>query len=287
MRHKATIFAVAAAVTAGLLSGGTASATPKYRNYVALGDSYVSIASLLTVEDKVGCFRSRDNYPHVLAAKLGVARLTDVSCGSATTEHMTTPQQTPLFGTNPPQFDALNPDVDLVTLTVGGNDFGLESTFGKCGLLSATNPFGNPCQQANRNPDGSDQFLGKIEKEVAPKVAAVVRGVTERAPNATVLLVGYLRLLPDTKGCWPAMPIAAGDVPYLNVVQQRLTDALTRNTGGKVVAFDPTSLTGHDACTAPGTRWVEPVLPASPTTPVHPNVLGQRNLGERLAAALR
>ncbi|WP_410651419.1 SGNH/GDSL hydrolase family protein [Amycolatopsis sp. cmx-4-54] len=275
------------AVVGAQLTAGSASAEPRYRNYVALGDSYAAIGSLLSIEDTVGCFRSKENYPHVLAATLAVEKFTDVSCSSAKTDHMTTAQQTPTFGVNPPQFDALTSDVDLVTLTIGGNDFGFESILGQCGLLSATDPQGNPCQRANRNPDGSDKFLRKIEQEVAPKVAAVVRGVTKRAPRATILLVGYLRALPERHGCWPAMPIAAGDVPYLNVVQQKLIDALTDNAGGTVIGFDTMPLTGHDTCTAPGTRWVEPVLPAAPTTPVHPNALGQRNLGERLAAALR
>ena len=31
---------------------------------------------------------------------------------------------------------------------------------------------------------------------------------------------------------------------------------------------------GHDACQAPGVRWVEPALGASGAPPVHPNQLG-------------
>jgi hypothetical protein len=43
---------------------------------------------------------------------------TDVSCGGARTDDMTAPQPVRL-GPNPPQFDALRPDTDLVTLTIG------------------------------------------------------------------------------------------------------------------------------------------------------------------------
>ncbi|WP_020673294.1 SGNH/GDSL hydrolase family protein [Amycolatopsis nigrescens] len=288
MRRKTIVSALALCSAVGCLPAvaGSASAAPRYRDYVALGDSYASIASLLTVEDKVGCFRSADNYPHVLAAKLGVERLTDVSCGSATTAHMTEPQRTPTLGTNPAQFDALRPETDLVTLTIGGNDLGFESVIGQCGLLSVTDPLGNPCERANRNPDGSDKVRRKIEQEVAPRVAAVVRGIKERSPDARVLLVGYLRWLPEATGCWPAVPLAQGDVPYATSLQQALVDVLAGNAGGNVSAFDPMPITGHDMCQAPGTRWVEPVVPAAPTTPFHPNALGQRNLGERLAERL-
>ena len=85
--------------------------------YVALGDSYTAGPGIPhQTAESGGCRRSDHNYPHLVAAALGVARLIDVSCGSATTAHMTSPQALPGGLTNGPQFDALTPDVDLVTL---------------------------------------------------------------------------------------------------------------------------------------------------------------------------
>jgi len=33
---------------------------------------------------------------------------------------------------------------------------------------------------------------------------------------------------------------------------------------------------GHDMCTDPGVRWIEPLTPASPAAPAHPNALGEQ-----------
>src|SRR3954465_15193419 len=92
--------------------------------YVALGDSYPS-APLIPNQhgEPIDCGRSDHNYPSLVAAALKPKVFTDVSCGSAQTKDMTAPQTgLPAGGTNPPQFNALGPSVDLVTVGIGGND---------------------------------------------------------------------------------------------------------------------------------------------------------------------
>jgi len=49
----------------------------------------------------IGCARSTNNYPALLAAALRVRGFTDVSCGGADTTNMTKSQSVPLFGTKP------------------------------------------------------------------------------------------------------------------------------------------------------------------------------------------
>jgi hypothetical protein len=84
---------------------------------VALGDSYASGPGIPVQRvDPVGCQRSTHNYPARLAAALGISDYTDVSCGGARSEDMTAAQPVPQ-GPNPPQFAALTPDTDLVTIT--------------------------------------------------------------------------------------------------------------------------------------------------------------------------
>ena len=70
-----------------------------------------------------GCFRSSNNYPSIVAKRLG-AVLDDRSCGGARTADFRRSQ----FPDVPPQLDAVKPGVDLVTLGVGGND---ESVFSR------------------------------------------------------------------------------------------------------------------------------------------------------------
>src|SRR4051794_41286504 len=96
----------------------------------------------------------------MLATMLRVHQFTDVSCGGADTTNMTQPQST-AFGTAAPQFDALTPDTDLVTLGIGGNDLG-----GVGGILGtrprppAADPSGAPCQ-AHLTVRGGDTPRGR------------------------------------------------------------------------------------------------------------------------------
>ena len=41
-----------------------------------------------------------------------------------------------------------------------------------------------------------------------------------------MLVVGYLRIMPPTVGCYPTFPIARGDVPYLDNLERQLTAML-------------------------------------------------------------
>ena len=90
-------------------------------SYVALGDSATSGPLIPTPTGLLGCGRSDHNYPHLTAAALGL-ELTDVSCGGAAARHMTQAQSVEFDGVNPPQFDALRTDTDLVSVGIGGND---------------------------------------------------------------------------------------------------------------------------------------------------------------------
>jgi lysophospholipase L1-like esterase len=212
-RYPRVITAAAATVVAllGFPTTGAATTVDSPRHYVALGDSYASGPWIPEQRaDPVGCLRSTRNYPARLAAALRIRDYTDVSCGGARTGNMTAPQPVRL-GPNPPQFDALRPDTDLVTLTIGGNDIDIGDLWVSCARLGATNPLGDPCER-QATAGGTDRYAQRIAA-TAPKVARVLEGIRARSPRARVLLVGYLRLLPPALGCYPAFPIARGDVP--------------------------------------------------------------------------
>ncbi|MDT7596221.1 MAG: hypothetical protein QOJ06_1767 [Pseudonocardiales bacterium] len=126
-----------------------------------------------------------------------------------------------------------------------------------CAQLSPTDPSGDPCQR-HATAGGADLYAQRIVA-AAPKVGQVLKGIRLRSPRATVLLVGYLRLPPSATGCYPAFPIARGDVRYVDGVEQQLTAMLAdqaSNHGAVLVDAYAGSL-GHDACQQPGVRWVE------------------------------
>ncbi|MFJ9870704.1 SGNH/GDSL hydrolase family protein [Streptomyces sp. NPDC101165] len=243
--------------------------------YVSLGDSYTS-GPLIPRQTDANCARSDHNYPSLVAAQREATVFKDVSCAGATTNEMWKPQ-----GTNAPQFDALGRDTDLVTVQIGGNDVGFGSIIGTCARLGAQDPSGNPCERSYK-AGGYDQ-LALTVVETAPKIDRVLRAVHARAPHARVVLVGYPDLLPDDgSGCFPTVPFAQQDFPYLRDTEKRLNLMLRLvaawNRAEYVDTYGPT--VGHDMCKAPADRWIEPLQPASPAAPAHPNAKGEAAMAQ-------
>jgi hypothetical protein len=219
-----------------------------------------------------GCLKSNNNFPNLTARELGLA-LNDASCSGAETEDMTQPQGvTP--GPNPPQFDRLDADTQIVSLGIGGNDIGFSEIAENC---ASTDPNATPCQD-RYVVNGRDEISERIQA-TAPKVAEVIQGIHARSPAARVFVVNYLPILPDTgPGCWPQVPVTEGDVPYLREKQKELNAMLAEQAAanGAVLVDAYTAGIGHDACQLPVVRWVEPVAPASPAAPLHPNLFGMQ-----------
>lgn len=271
---------LAAAVLALLAAFATAA---RADNYVALGDSYAAGPLIPNqIGPPLGCLRSSNNYAHLAAPSIGVT-LRDVTCSGATTEDMTEPQSTEL-GTNPPQFDALDSETTVVSLTIGGNDIGFSDIALSCITF---NPFATPCKD-QYNSGGKDVIAERIAA-TAPKVDTVLNGIAELAPSADVYVVDYAAIFPETGfGCWPQMPIGWGDVPYLRAKQKQLNDMLATqaaNNDATLVDWYGASI-GHDACKGSSTRWVEPVVPGNPAAPIHPNKAGMAGAANALVAAV-
>ncbi|TDD59747.1 SGNH/GDSL hydrolase family protein [Kribbella antibiotica] len=242
---------VAAAAPAGAVGH-------RYREYVALGDSYTS-APFVPIPDllSLGCARSYSNYPKMVAAALDVGWLRDVSCGGADTTNMLNPQSTAL-GTAAPQFDALTSQTDLVTLGIGGNDFGVfGSIVGTCPGLRASDPAGAPCKE-HFTVDGVDTLKANLVKTEA-RIKTVVQGIKQRSPHAKIVLVGYPKIAPQHGTCPDILPFADGDYAYLYSIEQALNAAVSNAaaaTGATYVdTFGPS--TGHDACAPDGVAWIQ------------------------------
>jgi lysophospholipase L1-like esterase len=276
---------VAAAAVLGLLglpTIGAAEVRSAPQHYVALGDSYASGPGIPEQRaDPIGCQRSTQNYPALLAQELRIRDYTDMSCGGARTDNMTAPQPVrPVH--HPAQFDALRPDTDLVTITIGGNDINIGDLWLACAQLGPTDPTGDPCQR-QVTAGATDLYARRIAL-AAPKVGQVLKAIRQRSPRATVLLLGYLRILPSATGGYATFPIARGDVRYVDGVEQQLTAMLAdqaSNHGAVFVDSYARSL-GHDACQQPGVRWVEGTGATTAAAPDHPNAIGMQEVA-RLA----
>jgi lysophospholipase L1-like esterase len=270
---------------------GAANAAAATGPYVSLGDSYTSAPIVpLPTGNPIGCGRSTNNYPSDVARVIAPSSFTDASCASATTANMLSPQSVPFGGTNPPQFNALSGADTLVTIGIGGNDAGLIGVAEECAKLDALWPFGSNCKK-HYDPSGNpaeDPNVAAINA-TGPKVAAVLSGIHARSPEARVLIVGYPDGLPvNGSSCWPTVPLSSGDVKYFNSLEQRLNSVIATAAGANSTTFVDTfaSSIGHDACQAPGTAWVNGIVPTSVAYPLHPNQAGEQNMANQVLKAL-
>jgi len=277
-------------VVSGLATAPAADAASRLGTYVALGDSYTSGPLIPNQHgEPIDCGRSDHNYPSLVAAALKPAVFRDVSCGSAETQHMTEPQTgLPLGGTNPPQFNALSPDVDLVTVGIGGNDAGLVGVAEDCGALDATSPTGTRCKD-KYTAGGRDRVGERIEK-ARPKIDAVLRGIHARAPHARVAIVGYPHVAPPNgQACWPFVPLSPGDMHYVDQliirINQMIEDEALRNDAEYVDTYRDSG--GHDVCKLPPERWFEGLVPTEPAYPLHPNAKGEASMARSALAVLQ
>jgi GDSL-like Lipase/Acylhydrolase family len=272
----AALAALGAVVLAGCLPPPPGSGVPVY---VALGDSYTA-GPLIPLQETtpLGCLRSTNNYPHLVAPQLGLP-LRDASCSGAQTDDMTQSQNVNP-GPNPPQFNALDADTDIVTLGIGGNDMGFSEIAFACASLD---PTATPCQD-KYVVNGVDTIAQRIN-DVGPKVAAVLQEIHDRSPVADVYVVGYPAVVPVSGGgCWPTLPITAADLPYVRTIITNLNAMLEQraaaNDATYVDVFSPSI--GKDACALPVLRWVEPVVPVNAAAPVHPNLTGMQGVASVL-----
>jgi hypothetical protein len=187
-------------------------------------------------------------------------------------------------GPNPPQFDALDADTQIVTFNIGGNDIGFSSIAEDC--VSAS-PIGTYCKNDYVH-DGRDEISERIAA-TAPKVAAVIQGIHARAPQARVFALNYAAIFPERGflGCWPQLPVASGDIAYLREKQKELNAMIATEAaanGAGLIDWYAASI-GHDACKLPAIRWVEPLVPANAAAPAHPNLLGMIGAAKLVVAA--
>ena len=278
MRSAAATLAAALLVLLAVAAGSAGAA-----QWVGLGDSYAAGPLIPNQSlNPLGCLRSDHNYAHLAAARAGKS-LTDVSCSGATTDDMTAAQDVTPGPANPPQLNALDASTQVASLSIGGNDIGFTSIIENC---ASANPFGHPCND-RYNSGGVDQLAARINA-AAPKVAAAIQGIHAHAPSARMLVISYLPILPETgSGCWPQVPLAWADVPYLRATEKRLNTMLAQQAAANGARYVDTysASIGHDACKSTSTRWVEPLVPGNTAAPFHPNASGMAGEAPVIAAA--
>lgn len=260
---------------AGLQAGGS---------YVALGDSYTAAPLVGSSTDFTdGCFRSAENYPALVAERLSL-ELTDVSCGGATTRDLARGQATMTGQTVPPQLDAVSADTDLVTISLGGNDFGLFAGLVQgCGWTVSREQADAPCAEvAGDDPADAERTMDRIRQRLVAGIDAVL----ERAPQARVVVVGYPQIAPERGGC-ASLPVARGDAGVARTVNEQLTEQLrAAATAAGVEYVDVFAATeGHDLCS--DDPWIADGSVRPPeAAPYHPLAPEQEMVADLLVELL-
>ena len=279
-----------------------------YDEYVSLGDSW-SADVVFGDQDggpdstyaPIDCAQSHVNYPKLVRAALGIPAFQDATCGSATTDDFTNPQDLPAGGQNPPQFDRLTRTTDLVTVGIGGNDAGIAGAGMDClnalPVASPVPPGSTPALPDNPVPivgselplggckakytaGGHDQLSERIQAS-EPKLVAAFRAIHAISPRARILAIDYLSLVPD-HGCYPTVPASDEDMAYIHdkflELNAMVKSAAAQGGAEFVDTFNPTL--GHDFCQLPTERYGEIYGPSvndpAVGVPAHPNRAGAR-----------
>lgn len=250
--------------------------------YVALGDSAAAAPLVPDAANPPGCFKSTNDYPAVLARRIGAVSFVDVSCSGATAADITDREQSTSGGKVPRQIDAVTADTELITITIGGNDVGLASSAARCRRNSLALP---PCF-ADFVPSGTDRFTAAIGTQI-PLWEAMIGAVRSKAPGARIVLVGYATYI-RRGGCFGQQPINPEDADFFQAKVDEIDDQQRKlATRLKVDFFDTRPVSaGHDMCAAPGDRYIEGFELSHLAAPLHPNALGAGAVGNALAGEL-
>ncbi len=122
--------------------------------------------------------------------------------------------------------------------------------------------------------------------DLRERLASVLAGIRQRAPEARVLVVGYPQLAPAEGRC-DELPLADGDYAYARRVTTGLNDALrgAAREAGATYLDVASAGRGHTVCAAE--PWVNGrTTDRSEALAYHPLAAGQRAVARLARAAL-
>ncbi|MGY0500568.1 SGNH/GDSL hydrolase family protein [Nocardia sp. FBN12] len=271
---KSLLLSGAVALMFSMLVPATAQAGPG-ATYVALGDSGAATTGAvdLDVAAPLRCVRSTSNAPKLVAEKLGLA-LDDRTCSSAKIPDLYNAQGAGIA----PQFDALGPATQIVTLHMGANDADMtEYILGHCHAGAVS---GGCAAEADPEWDN------KIDA-IAPAYAAALAEITRLAPNATIFVDGWPTYLTNTS-CPAMLGLLPADAAYIQSKFERLNTVVARAAAdhGAVYIDTVTASREFGMCADPSVRWFDPVLADQTLLPYHPTLAGQRGVADLIVTAI-
>lgn len=252
----------------------------------SLGDSYAAMGGRESPRSGPDyCYRTIDNYPSLVGERVAVFE--DATCQGAVTDDLLLPRSTP-DGELPPQVDALGPEVDAVTLTIGGNDIGFGGIT-DCVLTNVVGQEESDCRGSLENEvtQELDQLPAKLDE--------VYRQINERTGGAVVVTTGYLPLISPDRVADDAPGETCAAVDFMSAADQRwaadlitqlndLVEEAAQRNGAEFVL--PEDSDNHTACAEPDQRWVDLLGVQTDAYPLHPTSLGQQAMADAVTSAM-
>jgi lysophospholipase L1-like esterase len=231
-----------------LASAGSAFAADKY---VALGDSYSSGTGTREYALDSTCQRSVYAYPYLVATARPNTSLTFVACSGAKTADVLNNQ-----------VSSVTTDTRFVTITIGGNDAGFSDVITQCAL-----PWPWTCDSDITNAQNFIRYTlpGRLDN--------VYNAIRNRAPTATVIVLGYPRLFMGVD-CNAGTFFSSSEMTKLNQTADLLRDVTSARAAAHGFVFKDAipPFTGHAVCSS--TEWLNGL--SNPVTEsYHPNRTGQ------------
>jgi hypothetical protein len=267
-------------------------------NYVAMGDSFSSGEGVEpfepgTAEPGVNeCHRSELAYAHILdqdpELTLNLENDGFVACSGATTASITLG-----YNGEGAQIDHVSSDTDVITMSIGGNNMPFADFAVACVM-----PGTSSCDE-----DAYDNAMAGIANNVTPRVEYMLEALRDRLidleSDATVLVIGYPQLVPDTwvsttAGCWWLQP---DELPAIREVTSTLNVAIENEVdavGGNFHFVSPEApdspFIGHELCRNTSDPKPSYFLNYDSGAPqvytFHPNDLGQQAYAELIKSYL-
>jgi lysophospholipase L1-like esterase len=239
------------------------------RRYVALGSSFASGPGL----------GAGAGYPHLVADRLGLD-LQDVSRSGATTAHVLRAAQ----GRRPPQIGALDGSEELVTVTIAGNDVGMSMRTMLAGLPAWAR--GLPVIRSRVAAAFVPAAYEPALAGVGASLREVTRAIRERSPEARVVVVDYLTVLPPAGVPAPPLSSEHADVVRRIAARLRAETALAAEAEECLLVSAAAASADHHAWSeAPWTTGAAWPLPGHPLA-FHPNATGMRAVADLVVASL-
>ncbi|WP_066294018.1 SGNH/GDSL hydrolase family protein [Arthrobacter sp. B6] len=289
-RRRRSAFAAGLAVMAMALGftaiPAEATAPPKDVDYVAVGDSYTAGTGAGPFVPHPGCIQTAGGYVDIVGATSPVNLVANAACHGTFINWNDPNFQIPSVMQQIASLSAaglLSRDTELVSLTAGANDAGVNAVIPVCSTSTET-----ACKQAVAS-------AVKLMPSVGANLARALAAIHRAAPNAKIAVLGYPRLFDPTGGA----PI----IPPANQVLVNQGTALLNATIATAVAtakvfyranaqyIDVTArFRGHEVNSAD--PWIglypnpDPANPTPDPRNFHPNPAGHRAYADALVAAV-